>query len=180
MLEQPDIARHQRRCRKPNHLPERKIPRHHRENRPDRQIADEALLRPRLHRLVGHEALSVLGIVAAGGGALNRFRHGGLVGLAHFECHQVRELLLVALQDFGRLQHAPGAHGKWSLQLGLERADCGLQFLLNLSFGKRLECLDDFAGGGINRCNGHKLRCPSVVACVQRSGDRTRPPVVSL
>ena len=55
------------------HLPERKIPRHHRQHRPDGLVADEAAPAAGIHRLVGQQPLAVLRVVAAAGGAFGRF-----------------------------------------------------------------------------------------------------------
>ena len=43
VLEQHDVAGHQRGRGEPEDLPERKVPRHHREDRTERLVADEAL-----------------------------------------------------------------------------------------------------------------------------------------
>ena len=99
MLEQPHVARHQGRSGKAHQLPEREVPRHHREDRPQRQVADVALVGIGLDLLVGEKAGAVFCEIAAGPGAFLRFRHGRLVGLAHFLGHQARPLVLFALQD---------------------------------------------------------------------------------
>ena len=57
MLEQPDVARHERRRGEADHLPERKIPRHHREHDAERLEGDVAALAFDVDRLVGEKAL---------------------------------------------------------------------------------------------------------------------------
>src|SRR5438876_5423203 len=88
MLQESDIACHQRRRRKAKHLPERKIPRHHRQNRTDRQIPDEAFLGSSIYYFVRQEPLCIVRVVPACSRALGRFRHGGLIRLAHLQGHQ--------------------------------------------------------------------------------------------
>ena len=105
VLEQAHVARHQRRRDETEDLPERKIPGHHGEHRADGLVADEALRAAGIHRLVGQQALGVLGVVAAGGGALGGLLARGLQRLAHFERHDARECVLLRFQDFRGAPH---------------------------------------------------------------------------
>ena len=112
VLEQADVAGHQRRRGEAEHLPEREVPRHHRQHRADRLVGHPALRGAGLDRLVGQEPLGVLGVVAAAEGALGRLLDGGLERLAHLGDHEPAEGLLLRLQDLGRLEHQPPALGE--------------------------------------------------------------------
>ena len=57
MLQESDITRHQRGGGEAEHLPERKVPRHHRQDGADGQIADETFLRAGVDDFVGQEFL---------------------------------------------------------------------------------------------------------------------------
>ncbi len=67
VLEQPDVAGHQRRRGEPEHLPEREVPGHDGQHRPERLVADEAAARRWCRtRFVGQQPFGVFGVVAAG------------------------------------------------------------------------------------------------------------------
>ena len=127
-LSRPDVAGHQRRRREPEHLPERKVPRHDREHRTDRLVGDPAPRRAGLDGLVGQEPLGVLGVVAAAQRALGRLLDGGLERLAHLGHHEPAERFLLGLEDVGGREHQPlavgvaavqGFHGKTTGSLSL-------------------------------------------------------------
>ena len=68
VLQQPDVARHQRGRGEPDHLPQREVPRHHREHRSERLVAHVRAGRAdrgRVGRFVGEHRLRVLGVEAA-------------------------------------------------------------------------------------------------------------------
>ena len=91
VLEQADVAGHQRRRGEADHLPEREVPRHHRQHR-RRAAGSERTLASRPLGLDGssaQEALGVLGVVAAGGGALlGLLATAAPIELAHLGGHQ--------------------------------------------------------------------------------------------
>ena len=116
VLEQPDVAGHQRRRGEAEHLPEREVPRHDREHRAERLVGDEAPRGAGLDGLVGEEPLGVLGVVAAAQRALRRLLDGGLERLAHLGHHQAAERVLLGLEDLGGLEHHPPAVGVSSVQ----------------------------------------------------------------
>ena len=60
----PGVAGHQRRRDVPEHLPEREVPRHHREHHPERQVLHVARLRLAGDHLVAQSVLRLLGVVA--------------------------------------------------------------------------------------------------------------------
>ncbi len=60
-LRSPTLPAIERRGGEAHHLPEREVPRHHCEYRPERQVADVALVGVGLDRLVGEEARAMVG-----------------------------------------------------------------------------------------------------------------------
>jgi len=108
MFQQTHVARHQRRGRKSEHLPERKIPWHDGEYRSDRLVADVALLRRRHYGLVRQESLGIFSVIAAGRRALGRFVHGCAIWFAHLESHQSAKGLFFLFDNISRAQH----HGR--------------------------------------------------------------------
>jgi hypothetical protein len=155
MLEQPDVARHQGWGGKADHLPEREVPRHHREDRPERQVADVALIGVGLDRFVGEQAPAVFREMAASPGAFLRFRHGRLVGLAHFPGHHLRPPVLLALQDLCRLGEPAGARGEGGRAVGTERLLRPRQSRFQLRVADLVEALDELAGAGIDALQFH-------------------------
>src|ERR1044072_2179658 len=105
MLQQPDIASHQRWRRKAKHLPERKIPRHHSEHRPERVKAYVTLLRVRLNNLISEVMRRVFGVVATDPRALFRLRNRGLDRLPHLRRHHLSECLFIFFEYFGGMLH---------------------------------------------------------------------------
>ena len=160
MLQQADITRHQGRSGKADHLPERKIPRHHCQYRPDGQISNKTLLRSRVDHFVGQKPLGVLGVVPAGSGALECLGDRGLKGLAHLQRHQLGIFFFVPFENLRCLQHAFGALGERSLPLTPECCYRQLQLLLDFSVREWVESLDQFAGGRIDGGNGHERDVP--------------------
>jgi hypothetical protein len=101
MLEHAAVARHQARRGEAEHLPEREVPRHHREHDAERIEVDEGLLRALdRHRLAREVARGVLGEVLARAGALVDLGEAVGHGLAHLLGHQGGEL------GAARTQHA--------------------------------------------------------------------------
>ena len=72
MLEQANVAGRDGRRGEPNHLPERKIPRHHGEHHADRLECDEAALARDVDGFVGEKARRVVGVEAAAARAFRR------------------------------------------------------------------------------------------------------------
>ncbi len=150
MLEQPYVARHQGWSRKAHDLPEREVPRHHREDWPQRQVADVALVGIGLDRLVREKAGAVFCEKAAARSAFLRLRHGRLVGLAHFLLHQARPLLALVLQDLRGFVEPTGALGKGSSAVCAEGLLRPLQGPLQIRIADLLEAFDELAGGWID------------------------------
>ena len=74
VLEQSDVAGHQRRRGETEHLPERKIPRHDRQHDAQRLESDPRLPVFDFHRLVGEEPPGVLRVVPARRSRISRLR----------------------------------------------------------------------------------------------------------
>src|SRR5208282_5255951 len=87
VLEQPDVAGHERRSSEANHLPERKVPRHDGENGADRPVANKTFLGPGIKYFICQKAFSILSVVAAASGAFHGLGDCRFVRLAHFEGH---------------------------------------------------------------------------------------------
>src|SRR5207248_6947973 len=88
MLQQTDIAGHKRWRGKSKDLPQREIPRHDREDRPEWFIADITAGGVRLRRLVLKEALRVLGVKSTGPRTFKDFFYGCLEQLSHFRSEE--------------------------------------------------------------------------------------------
>jgi hypothetical protein len=122
VLEDGAVARHQRRRRETEDLPEREVPGHDRQHDPDRLEGDEAPGGIRLHGLGREEGAGVVGVEVADPGALVDLRPTLAQGLAHLECHQIRvELGPVPQGPPHRLQQL-GALAEGRLTPGEERA----------------------------------------------------------
>ena len=109
VLEQSDVSGHQRGGGETKHLPERKVPRHHRQNGAHRLIADVTLLRLGLDRLVGEVFRSVIGVVAAGERALLHLGDCRLDRFSHLHGDQASEVARATVEQFGGAAHAGGA-----------------------------------------------------------------------
>ncbi len=136
VLQQPDVAGHQARRDEAKHLPEGKIPGHHRQHGPQRLVANVTADRLGLHRLVGQQPLGMFGIVAAGPGAFVCLAASGRKGFSHLGGHQAAEDFALDLQDFGRPQHALRPLGKGGPPVALERLDREPEFGIDLLLGE--------------------------------------------
>ena len=121
------IARHQRRRCKPEHLPERKVPRHDGEHDAQRLERDVGLRRLGLDHLRREMRLGVIGVVVAAERALLGFRDALLERLAHFERHQPRELFLPLAKNGRGFLHRPRAFGERRLSATTSRPRARLQ-----------------------------------------------------
>ena len=142
VLEQADVAGHERGSEETEDLPEREVPGHDGEDYADGVVADIASFV--LLKAVGvvggdgfrgEDAGGVIGEVTAGGGALLYFLPRGDEGLAHLGGHQGGELFEVGIEERGEAAHpedalverlagvGPGGAG-CDGQLGVERFGC--------------------------------------------------------
>ena len=88
VLEHGHVAGHQRRCQEAEHLPDREIPRHHRQHAADGLVGDVAARGIGADGLVGQVAAGVVGVVLAGGGGLLDLGERLAAQLAHVAGHQ--------------------------------------------------------------------------------------------
>jgi hypothetical protein len=105
MLQHRRVARHEAGGGEAEHLPERKIPRHHGEHDAQRPEGDDALARIGLHGFVREKARGVFGEVVAGERAFLRFARPVLDRLAHLARHQHGKVLRFVAQDRRGLAH---------------------------------------------------------------------------
>ena len=119
VLEHRGVARHQRRRGETEDLPERKIPRHHREDDAERIEAHVAARGVGLARLLGKKRLGVIRIVFARPRALLDLGLALDDRLTHLQRHQPRVVELARPQDGRGLAHILGARGVTRVALGL-------------------------------------------------------------
>ena len=156
MLQQPYISRHQRRRDETKNLPERIVPRHHRQNRAQRKVAHKALASRNVRRFIRQKLLGMLRVIAAHPGALHGFIHRGAIGLAHFHGHDAREFLFVRFQNFRGFYHPRRAAGEARLAEHVKGLDGVLKLLLQLRIGDRLKRFQHCSGGGIRAGDAHE------------------------
>ncbi len=112
MLQDAGVARHQGRRGEAGHLPEREVPRHHRQHHPDRAEHD---LGPGPVDVDRHRLQIALRLVrqhVEGMGALFDLGLPLGQGLAHLGGHQLAELALAPAQHRGGGVHQPRARGE--------------------------------------------------------------------
>jgi len=159
VLEQSDVARHQRRRGEADRLPERKVPRHHGQHHAKRLPPGVGLLRPdlrRLRRLVGEQLLGVLGVVPKTRGALDRFGLRRLQRLTHLEGHHGPDFVGFLLQEVGGGVGPFGALGERGGAVVVQEAlvgagDCCFDIAVS-GGGEGFDCL---AGGRVDGRDGH-------------------------
>jgi hypothetical protein len=111
VLQHHGVARHERRQRRAQHLPEGKIPRHDGKQRAERHIRDMARAGVSLHLLVLQEVASPQRVVFAGERALFDFCAPLAHGFAHFLRHQASvgvAALAQKLRQAGKHRRARG------------------------------------------------------------------------
>ncbi|MNZ64380.1 hypothetical protein D3C78_825480 [compost metagenome] len=92
MLEQVAVTRQQNRHRAAQHLPQREIPRHHRQNRAERSIGNDRFLIFDKRRFSFQHRRTVLGVPVAKRGGFGYFGPRLHNRLAHFAGHHLRHL----------------------------------------------------------------------------------------
>ena len=137
MLEQPDVAGHERRRGEPHRLPQREVPRHDREHDAQRLVTDEGAARFHFARvgehLVGQQRLCLLREPVARGRALVDLGARRDEGLAHLGGHERRETLAVGGEQLTRGVQPPGPLGVRRGAVGLGRVRCPRQPRLDLA-----------------------------------------------
>ncbi|CAG6394318.1 hypothetical protein SCOCK_260012 [Actinacidiphila cocklensis] len=161
VLEQPDVAGHQRGRGEPDHLPEREVPRHHREHHPQRAVAD---VRPGgaavldvggVGVLVGEQALGAGGVPAHRLGALGRLRAGGDQRLAHLGGHGAGDLVPLLVEQVGGGVQQPRPGPEVGLPPAAECALRGGDPLFDALRVERVEGTDRLPGRGVHGGDRH-------------------------
>ncbi len=111
VLEQPDVAHHERRRGEADHLPEREVPRHDGQHRAEWLVVHVGLRPAGGDRLVGQQRLGVLGEPAQADGALRHLGLGGGERLAHLGREDARHVGHLPLEQLGRGQQMAGPLG---------------------------------------------------------------------
>ena len=158
VFQQADIARHQGRAKKPEDLPEGKVPRHDREYDAQRIPAHVAVVAFGRDGLFLQNACGVIGVVAAADGAFEHFAAGGEQRFAHLGGEQGGKLFHLVLENAGQLAHAQRAVLERDLAVVEECLVGDGDFGLDGLGRKRLKAAEDFAGGWIDGLNGHRTR----------------------
>ena len=157
-------------------LPEREVPGHDREHRPERLVADDSSRRASVgDRLVGQEALGVLGVEAADPGALLRLGHGRADGLAHLERHAAAPLGLADCR--GSLLRRRSARRVRASSVRRQVANCVRARATRRStsaLGMRLELLEDLAVRGVDGSDGHVSSSARACGAARASRRRAR------
>jgi hypothetical protein len=158
VLEQSHVARHQRGDGEPHRLPEREVPRHDGQDGPERLVADVGVPRADgtgIGGLVGQEPFGMLGVVAAGGGALGDLLPGRGQGLAHLRGHHGRDLVLLLIQDRRGPAHPPGPFGEAGQAVAIAGRRRGGQAALDVRLAHLVVGLDGLPGSGVRARDGH-------------------------
>ena len=171
MLEQPDVAGHQRRRGEAHRLPEREVPRHDGEHRAERLVAGVRpdRLRPPSASTGSSASICsrVLGVEAAARRALADLGLGRRERLAHLGGHQLGDCVGLGVEQVGGGAHPAGPLGERRPPVGRGSAAAArAEPVLELAVGQRLEGLEHLAGGRVGRRDRH--------AC--SSGRRAVPP----
>ncbi len=161
MLEQSDVARHERGGGEAHDLPEREVPRHHGEDDAERPVADQRAGGARVVDVVGIRVLVREQPLGAGGvpahrlGALGRLRAGRRDGLAHLDGHGAGDGVAVLVEEVG----GPVQPGRALFEGGGAVLAEGLRGGGDPAFGlivaEGVERPDQFAVRGVDRRDGH-------------------------
>ncbi len=161
VLEQSDVARHERGGGEAHDLPEREVPRHHGEDDAERPVADQRAGGARVVDVVGVRVLVREQPLGAGGvpahrlGALGRLRAGRRDGLAHLDGHGAGDGDAVLVEEVG----GPVQPGRALFEGGGAVLAEGLRGGGDPAFGlvvaEGVERPDQFAVRGVDRRDGH-------------------------
>jgi hypothetical protein len=150
VLEDHDVARHDRGRRDADELPEGEVPRHDRQDGTDRVVAVPASRPGRRDDLVLQNLLGVLGVVAHHVRALRGLALGGGEGLAHLAREHLAHHGDLTLEQFRGAVHQDGPVGDRRVLPGLKGETRVLERTLHLFGRVTIEFGDDFFGGGID------------------------------
>ena len=157
MFQQSDVTGHQRRRGKSKHLPERKIPGHDRQHRPERLILDVTFGGVGLRRFLLEKARSVLRVKPATARAFLDFCDRIAKQFAHLHRDDLRKLFLFLEQQLGRGVQQFGALDKRGSAIFAERFFGAAQALLDFCIAEGRKLLQLFTCGRIYRRNWHNV-----------------------
>jgi hypothetical protein len=161
VLEQPGVAGHQRRGGEAHRLPQGEVPRHHRQHRPQWTVdgvGPAGVDRGRVGGgLIGQEALGVLGVEPAGGGALGRLGLGRGQRLAHLGGHHRGYAVALGVEQVGGGPHPGGPLGEAGAAQHLEVTGGPADAQVDLGLGHRVEPLHNLAGRRVRGGNRHDV-----------------------
>ena len=156
VLEQRNVAGHQRGRGEAEDLPEWEVPGHHSQHGPQGLVVNVASRGVGRHFLIAEEALGVLGIVAAGPGAFERLLDRCPERLAHLGRHQAAKRFLLCFEDLCSARDHPPALRERCVPIGTKSVRRALEFLVDLGVGERLKRSEPLAGGRINARDRHR------------------------
>jgi hypothetical protein len=119
VLEQANVAGHKRGGEEAEDLPEGEVPGHNGEDDANGVVANVRLGMLGGDSFGGEEADSVVGVIAADGGAFGDFFAGGGEGLAHLGGHDDGELFAIGFKERGEAAHPEDALVDGLLGVGL-------------------------------------------------------------
>jgi hypothetical protein len=159
VLEQAGVARHERRGRESDHLPERVVPRHDREHDTDRRVAGAGgggVHRRRIgERLRRQELLGVIGVVTHPFRALEHLGAGSGDRTAHLDGDDACDPVDIVFEQLRGSLHPLGALREGGRSQGSERRVGCRDPALDLGFVMRFERLLGLARERVDRRDGH-------------------------
>ncbi|SKZ01609.1 Uncharacterised protein [Mycobacteroides abscessus subsp. abscessus] len=182
MLEDADVACHQRGCREAYRLPEREVPRHDRQYDAEWLVAHVCATGANglgVGGLVGKHGGTVVGVVAKSLRALQCFCLGGGKGLAHLLGHHGCDTVRFGFEQVGGGTQPGRPLLERRRAIAGESTDRAVERLVDLRFCQGIELPDSFSGRRIDGGNGHvagpsasgPLSClPLVIETLRRCG----------
>ena len=121
VLEQADVAGHQRGREEAEDLPEGEVPGHDGEHDAERVPADVGVVGSGVDGFGREDAGGVVGVVAADGGAFEDFGAGGDDGLAHLAVMSAASSAVSCFEEARELAHAERAVAERDVRVGARR-----------------------------------------------------------
>ena len=156
MLEQADVAGHERGRKKAEDLPEREVPRHHGENDAERIPADVCVRVCWVDGLRFEQSDGIGREVAAGSGTLLNLKARSGEGLAHLGGHNGGELFAVVIEQQREATHPEGAIFEAFGRIGCSSSGGEHELGFERLRGERVVAAQQRSGSGIDRLDGHE------------------------